>query len=328
MTVSVIVPAYNAASTLPRVLDALTKQDYKNAIEIIVVDDGSTDDTPRVIAQFPQVMYIHQTNAGPAAARNHGAQLASGDFLCFTDSDCIPHIDWISLLIKGFSAANIGVVCGSYGIANPQHILARGIHAEIIFRHSFLMPNYPKAFGSYNFCVRKQVFEKVGGFNTIYRQASGEDNDLSYRIIKAGFRIFFMRSALVDHYHTIKLVKYLNEQFRHGYWRASMYFEHPDMMKGDDYTFWKDILEVPWAGLCLLALLLSCLNVVSFKSVLYFLFLLFFIFEIVAAQRMLQKIFEAIYFGFVMYLRAFARTFGLSTGIFNFFLHVIKKKFK
>ncbi len=313
MTVSVIIPAYNASATIARALEALAKQDCRQPFEVIVVDDGSTDDTAAVVKRFPSVIYVRQDNAGPAAARNHGARMAKGQHLCFTDSDCVPHTDWITLLLRGFSVPDIGVVCGSYGIANSQSRLARGIHAEIMFRHAHLLPDFPKAFGSYNFCVRKEVFDRVGGFQTGYRQASGEDNDLSYKILKAGHRIYFQRQALVDHHHTTQLGKYLKEQFRHGFWRVKMYAEHPDMAKGDDYTFWKDMIEVPWAAACVSVPVLS---------------LFFLLFQMFFACRMLRGFFDIFFFTFVMFFRAFARTFGLSTGICYFLPRILQKKVK
>ncbi len=326
MTVSVIIPAYNARVFIGRTLDALSRQDYKADFEVIVVDDGSTDDTPAVVRTFLKVIYVRQDNAGPAAARNHGARLAKGQYLCFTDSDCVPQPDWISSLLAGFKAPDIAVVCGSYGIANPESLLARGIQGEIAFRHRHLVPDHPKVFGSYNFCARKGVFDQVGGFSAAYRQASGEDNDLSYKIVEAGYRIYFERKALVDHHHTANALKYLKEQFRHGFWRVRMYSDHPAMAGGDGYTFWKDILEVPWSGLCLLGLVLSALGITGFKTVIYFLLLPLFVFEFIFACRMLRGTFCRIFFGFVIFLRAFVRTFGLSTGIFNFLVVKITKK--
>ena len=246
--VSVIIPAYNASATIGQALNALSRQNCFQPFEVIVVDDGSSDKTAEIVASFPSVRYIRQDNAGPAAARNHGARLAQGEYLAFTDSDCIPHEDWISQLMSGFSQPHVGVVAGSYGIANPKSRLARGIHKEILWRHQHLMPDFPNSFGSYNFCVRKNVFDAVGGFNTAYRTASGEDNDLSYKITGSGWRIYFERKAFVDHYHPTRVVKYLKEQFRHGFWRLKMYMDHPRMMRGDGYTYWKDIIEMPLAA--------------------------------------------------------------------------------
>ncbi len=313
-----IVPAYNAAATIGRTLEALSRQNCFQPYEVIVIDDGSSDETPEVVRSFALVKYARQDNAGPAAARNHGARLARGGYLAFTDSDCLPHEDWISQLMAGFSQSHVGAVAGSYGIANPESQLARCIDKEIRWRHRHLMPEFPQSFGSYNVCIQKKVFEAVGGFNTGYRLASGEDNDLSYKVIAAGWRIFFQRRALVNHFHTARVCKYLKEQFRHGFWRVKMYQDHPQMMQGDDYTFWKDMLELPWSAACLLCLALSPLGLMGLSAAALPLLLFFLIFEIIAALWMMQNFFDAIFFGMVSWLRAFARMLGFSTGILTF----------
>lgn len=330
MDLSVVIPAYNAAASITQTLNALKRQDYPGDFEIIVVDDGSTDATPAIVQGMAGVRYVRQDNAGPAAARNHGARLAAGGHLAFTDSDCSPRPDWLSRLMAGFGPSDVAVVAGSYGIANPEHRLARCIHQEILLRHAHLMPQFPKSFGSYNFCVKKEVFDRVEGFYTGYREASGEDNDLAYKILKAGGRIHFERKALVDHYHTTRVVKYLREQFRHGFWRARMYADHPHMAKGDDYTFWKDMLEVPWSAACIAGLFLAAAfnGTFAFKNILYFLWLPFLVFEAAFAFAFFAKKIDAIFFSFVMFFRAFARTFGLSTGFFYFCMKKEQKKFK
>jgi len=316
ISVSVIIPAFNASSTIGRTLTALKNQDYSGNFEVIVVDDGSSDNTASVVSSFATVRYVRQNNAGPASARNHGAKLAKGDFLVFTDSDCVPHLDWISQLMAGFASGRglspefqgdcslpqqIGVVAGSYGIANPDSELAGCIYAEIVWRHAHLMPDFPNAFGSYNFCVKKNVFEAVGGFNTDYPHASGEDNDLSYKITKSGWRIYFQRKALVDHYHPTLVLKYLKEQFRHGFWRVKMYADHPLMMRGDGYTFWKDAIEIPWAGCFVLGLALSIFHCIGSDNVGYFVFLPFGVFEILCAAFITHRFFQSIFFGFILF---------------------------
>ena len=178
------------------------------------------------------------------------------------------------------------------------------------------------------YLIKKDVFERLGGFQEGFRRASGEDNDLSYKILEAGYRIFFERQAIVGHYHTERLGKYLREQFSHGFWRVKLYAEHPAMIKGDDYTFWKDALEIPWSVGCVLIIVCWILQWMSFYSLIYYSFFVFLFFEIFFAGFMLKTIFESIYFGFVMFFRAFARTFGLSTGIFYFFALKMKKFLK
>ena len=326
MTVSVIVPAYNAQATIGQTLKALTKQNYSDNFEIIVVDDGSCDQTAQIIRSYPNIRYLHQINAGPAAARNHGAKEARGQVLAFTDSDCIPHKDWLTRLMSGFVKKDVAVVMGSYGIANSSNLLAYCVYKEIIFRHEKLLPNFPKVFGSYNFCIRKDIFDQVGGFDISYRQASGEDNDLSYKIISSGWRIYFERKALVDHYHPTQVWKYLKEQYRHGFWRVGMYLSHPLMAKGDGYTFWKDVVEIPWSLGCVVFFLLTLWGVLSFRDLIYFLFIPFLFFEIVFAWPMLRDVRNDFFWGFIMFLRSFSRTFGFSTGILCFFVKKILNK--
>src|SRR3990172_11059795 len=90
MRCSLIIPAYNAAGTIVACLAASMRQSIpRDEYEIIVVDDGSTDNTGEAAESFP-VRVIRQTNGGPAAARNHGALLAKGEVLVFTDLYCAP----------------------------------------------------------------------------------------------------------------------------------------------------------------------------------------------------------------------------------------------
>lgn len=195
-----------------------------------------------------------------------------------------------------------------------------------MYRHRILMPVYPRAFGSYNVGIRREVFFSVGGFNEIYRQASGEDNDLSYKIINKGWLIYLNKSALVDHYHTTKVFKYLKEQFRHGYWRAKMYSDHPLMAKGDDYTFWKDMLEVPLVCLVVVFFALFCCEKFASNFFLLLITTIFLTLEFVFANLFCSQFLSKIFFTFVMFFRAFARVFGLSTGISIFILKLLSKK--
>ena len=119
--VTVIVPAYNAAETLPACLAALATQDYpRSAYEVIVVDDGSTDETA-AIAHKCNVSVITQPNAGPAAARNRGAAAAQGDLLLFTDADCVPVPGWISALVAPFSDPSVAGAKGRLSDAPARH---------------------------------------------------------------------------------------------------------------------------------------------------------------------------------------------------------------
>jgi glycosyltransferase involved in cell wall biosynthesis len=242
MKISVVIPAYNAESTIGQaVAQSLAQARGGLEIEVIVVDDGSSDDTAEV-AESAGARVIWQDNSGPASARNRGWESANGSFICFTDADCIPSANWVVNLLEGFTDWRIGAVAGSYDIANNNSWLARWVQQEIMERHK-RMGSFVRAFGSYNVAISRYVLQATGGFDPVYRRASGEDNDLSYRIIKEGWRIAFRPQAKVAHYHPERLWQYLMQQYRHGFWRAKLYKDHPDMIRGDDYTRLRDRLE-------------------------------------------------------------------------------------
>ena len=241
-SVTIVVPAYNAARTITSCVEACLAQDYSD-VKVIVVDDGSTDDTTHIARRYP-VRYLRQDNAGPASARNRGWRAARGEIVCFTDSDCVPAQDWVSRLIGEYASEEISGVGGTYDVANEDNLLAACVHEEIVQRH-LKMPKYVNYLGSFNVSYRRTVLEEVGGFDESYRIASGEDNDLAYKVTKRGYKLVFTRKAQVAHYHPDNLWRYLRQQFWHGYWRMKLYRQHPDMSGGDVYGGLLDFVQPP-----------------------------------------------------------------------------------
>ncbi|MBX7258836.1 MAG: glycosyltransferase [Candidatus Hydrogenedentes bacterium] len=236
--ISIVIPAHNAAATIEECLEACLAQSYPNT-EVIVIDDGSTDNTTALSAPFP-IRCIRQNQQGPAAARNRGAHEASGEFLVFTDSDCVPAEDWLEQLMQGFDEGVVAVG-GTYGIADDESLLARMIHEEIQCRHE-TFGEFVDFLGSFNLAVRKSAFLECGGFDESFRAASGEDNDLSYRLLDTGGKLRFTGEAVVFHYHPTRLRRYLRTQMRHGFWRMKLYAKHPHRMRGDRYAGITDLL--------------------------------------------------------------------------------------
>ena len=318
MRVSVVIPAYNAESTIGQaVAQSVAQAKGPMEVEVIVVDDGSRDDTAKV-AESAGATVIRQENAGPAAARNRGWESATGQIICFTDADCIPTTDWIKNLLDGFTDGEVGAVAGSYEIANPKSWLAYWVHREIRERHK-RMPSFVRAFGSYNVAIPGYVLRATGGFDPEYRQASGEDNDLSYRIIKKGWNIAFRPQAKVAHYHPERVWKYLQDQYRHGFWRAKLYQYHPDMIGGDDYTRLRDRLEPVFVLGILACALLAIFGILG--STWPLLLLLGAYTAIHLSWPISWWLGEgkigAFPFAGVTFLRGFARTAGLCMGIFQ-----------
>jgi len=223
--VSIIVCSYNGGSTLASCLDSLGKLNYPE-YEVILVDDGSTDDTSYIAAQFPWVRYIHQSNQGLSHARNTGAGAAKGDVFAYTDSDCMVDPDWLYYLIgtlvsgdyAGVGGPNITPpaknwiqACVAAAPGGPSHVLLTDVVAEHI-------PGCNMAF-------YRWAFEGVGGFDTEYRKA-GDDVDFCWRIQQAGWVVAFSPTAIVWHYRRFTLRAFLKQQEGYGEAESLLRFKH------------------------------------------------------------------------------------------------------
>jgi len=313
---TIVVPAYNAACTIGACVEACLNQDYA-AVEVVVTDDGSTDDTARIVRRYP-VHYLRQENAGPASARNRGWRAAAGGIICFTDSDCVPAPDWVSRLVEQYSSEEVAGVGGTYDIVNDDNLLARCTHEEIVQRH-LEMPRYVDYLGAFNVSYRRAVLEGVGGFDESYRAASGEDNDLAYRVKKQGYRLVFTREARVAHYHPSNLWQYLGQQFWHGYWRMKLYRQHPDMSKGDVYGGLLDFIQPP---LCVVTLTLMPLALIwpLLWGLVGVLALLDLGLQVPNTVRIFRRAGEVKLWALapITWLRGYARGLGMAMGVWNF----------
>lgn len=189
--VSVIMPCYNSAAHLRQAIDSVLQQDYPN-IELIVVDDGSTDNSPQILQQYgDRIRVIFQKNSGPAAARNTGMRAAKGDFIAFNDSDDI----WLegkltAQIILLLSAPEIGLCYTGWIVWDQQRPLLQVLAEQPDISAQQIVPDrsgwlYLKLLAvSYihttTAVIRKEVIQHVGYFNEAYR--IGEDHDYWLRI--------------------------------------------------------------------------------------------------------------------------------------------------
>lgn len=319
MEVSVVVPTYNSEKNIESCIHALLSQDFpKYQYEVIIVDDGSIDRTSQLVGKYP-VHLIKQTNSGPATARNAGFKIAKGKIIAFTDSDCRPESNWLSVLVSNFDRIDIGGVGGSYKTGNKNSFLARIIGYEILEKHS-RMPKFVDFLGSFNCAYRKDAFEKAGGFDESFSWASGEDNDLSYRISGLGYRLVFDPRAVVVHEHPNKLIKYLRKQYQHSMWRVKLYKKHPQRIKGDVYAGSSTLMILPLLYVfSFLTLVLSAF----YHSLLWlplglFAVLLASYFPMTFKMYRKSKDLASILALLIFFLRGFAWVLGLVAGVVKF----------
>ncbi len=238
---SVVIPAYNSAETLPLCLQALQAQRFSpSQYEIIVVDDGSTDDTAQAARHFGSaivpVTVISQPNAGPAAARNRGAQAARGDVLLFTDADCVPFLDWVKCMAAAFTQADVVGAKGVYR-TRQRELVARFVQAEYEDKYDRMRTLETIDFvDTYSAGYRRDVFLASGGFDTSFPTASVEDQEFSFALAEAGHRLVFVPDARVFHIHDRTLLEYARRKFWIGYWKVRVMREHPGKLVRDSHT--------------------------------------------------------------------------------------------
>jgi glycosyltransferase involved in cell wall biosynthesis len=206
---SVVVATFNRAALLDRLVDALRAQTGIESYEVVVVDDGSTDETPEVLRSldqgWPALRSIRlDHNQGPAAARNAGWRHATGAIVAFTDDDCIPQPGWLAALVDNSDAADI-VQGRTEGNPTQQR------DGWFSWSPQTLEPN-----GTYETCniaYRRQLLVDVGGFDESFRARVhksrrrggyvspvwGEDTDLAVRSLDSGATFGFADGAVVWH---------------------------------------------------------------------------------------------------------------------------------
>lgn len=205
--VSIVVPTRNRAPYVKQLLNALSAQVYPAArMEVIVVDNSSEDGTAAVVkdaaGKLPFAVRFHRKeNDGPAASRNRGAEMARGDIIAFTDSDCLPLPGWLRAAIQVFRE-DIGLVCGPIQPLDPGP-------EQPFFTHQIHHVNHEDGlYATANVFYRRDVFLALGGFDETMRDYSwgqplgGDDTEFGWRVRRAGYRSVFAQGAAVLHQAT------------------------------------------------------------------------------------------------------------------------------
>lgn len=261
--ISVVIPAYNAATTLGSCLEALLAQVPQCAqpVEVIVVDDGSRDDTA-ALARACGVTVIEQANQGPAAARNAGVQHAGGDIVLFTDSDCVPAAGWLQAMSAALAGPDVVGVKGAY-LTRQRALVARFVQIEYEDRYD-RMRRAPSIdfIDTYSAGYRRDVFLENQGFDTIFATASVEDQEFSFRLAQKGYRLVFVPAARVFHQHDQTLREYVRRKFYIGYYKALLTRWLPERLVKDSHT--PQVLKVQMG---LVLLLVAALVVAPFWQV-------------------------------------------------------------
>ncbi len=214
--VSIIIPVLYEAEKLAICLAALSKQTYPEVqFEIIVVDNGTTETVPRTVGKFTKVKYLKEPNGFGFNARNTGVKNAVGEFLAFTDADCIPAKDWLENGVKRFvREENCGIVGGEieFFFRDNKKPNAVELYESLFYLQQKNLIEELHFSTTANLFTHKKVFEKVGLFQTA--MTSGGDYEFGNRVYETGLRVVYEKNAVIKHPARYDLKNFLNKERR------------------------------------------------------------------------------------------------------------------
>ena len=251
---SVIIPVYNASSTLRRCLEAIFRLDH-SSYEVIVVDDGSTDASLEIAREFPVRVIRVGRNSGPAFARNEGAKAAEGSILAFTDADCEVPEDWLQKAERALSG-DVAAVTGPYSRSTRASTLALFQHYETAYfqRHS---PPFIASCTAGNLVCRRGPFLQVQGFPQV---RVNEDMEFASRLART-HRIRWLKENGVAHNYRSSLTEYGKQQVAWAIATAGSYLSNLRML-GEQGSISKAevALHLTLFGVLVLALAVSAVG--------------------------------------------------------------------
>jgi cellulose synthase/poly-beta-1,6-N-acetylglucosamine synthase-like glycosyltransferase len=234
--VSIIIPTFNGARRIESCLDALLEQVSGRDVEIIVVNDGSTDNTSEVVGCYSSVRLISQANAGPAAARNRGVHEARGEIILFTDDDCVPMHGWLDAMLEPFKDLEVIGAKGVYR-TRQKKLVARFVQIEYEDRYRLMAGLSSIDFiDTYSAAFRRARFLEMNGYDTSFPVACAEDIELSYRMSARGWKMKFVPSAVVYHTHPDAFWSYLKKKYKFAFWRVLAVHKNPSKGVKDSHT--------------------------------------------------------------------------------------------
>jgi len=230
---SVIIPTYNRADEINELLISLSKQTIsENEFEIIVVDDGSTDNTIEIVEVIKKntslrITTVQQDHKGPGEARNLGMEVAKGKYYVFIDSDCIADLNWLSAYEKVLLNKEVA------GFGGPDSVLPDFLPIQKAIDYSMtsfittggirghskkkISKYYPRSF---NMGVRADIVKKIGGMGKLRH---GQDIEFSNRILDTGEPIIKVDDAIVYHKRRISIKKFFRQVYNWGVARINLY---------------------------------------------------------------------------------------------------------
>lgn len=275
MYFSFIIPVYNRPDEVDELLESLTKQTYKEAFEVVIVEDGSKEDSRAVVSKYEdrlEISYYYKANSGPGASRNYGMERAKGEYFIVLDSDCIIPQEYLTTVDQYLKEEYVDCFGG------PDAALASFSDVQKAINYSMTsvlttggIRGASERIGkfqprSFNMGISKKAFLASGGFGKIH---PGEDPDLTIRLWKLGFDTQLFSKAYVYHKRRIDWNKFFIQVNKFGKARPILNQRYPETSK---ITYWFPALFM--AGL-LLSIIMTYYTFVFILCYIFYFLLVF-----------------------------------------------------
>lgn len=231
---SVVIPARNAARTLPGTLESLAAQPELAELEVVVVEDGSTDQTAGLVGRFPWCRIVYQAGSGAAAARNRGLRETSGPLVLFLDADCAAAPDWVGQMVRPLNEnQDLGGTVGRF-VSSQKNWVARLTQLDLDARYRRMDRFRDTDFVNTATCAFRRSTLGPDPFDESF--AKLEDIELSFRLAKQGVRMRYVPEAVVEHRHPERLWLHVRRRFQYGRHTPALYRRHSGHVTGDAST--------------------------------------------------------------------------------------------
>jgi GT2 family glycosyltransferase len=232
INLSVVVPFKDDILNLKQCINAIEKQKTGYRYEIIIADDGSSQDYSKEInsLKIKNLRYFYQKNKGPAAARNLGIKKSKSKLVAFVDSDCIPKKNWINLIVESYRKNKDFEILGGKVEADKKNLcaLASQFLTSNAMRDDINGKKKLIFLPTCNIAIKKSVFMKTGYFDEDFKYPAGEDLEFCWRAFKKGIPLNYDERIVVFHNLKNSLNSYIKQAYRYGRGNYLVKIKHPD----------------------------------------------------------------------------------------------------